>query len=68
MDGAARNPNIFKVLDTLKARLESILSLDTSGFSDDELEAWSLVLGVPGIDAGKLPKLCITTNKRCLKL
>lgn len=40
MDGAARNPNIFKVLDTLKARLESILSPDTSGFSEEELEEW----------------------------
>ena len=37
MDGSARNPNIFKVLDTLKARLESILNLDTSGFSEEEL-------------------------------
>lgn len=42
MDGSARNPNIFKVLDTLKARLESILSLDTSGFSEEELEKWRI--------------------------
>lgn len=42
MDGSARNPNIFKVLDTLKARLESILSLDTSGFSEVELEKWRI--------------------------
>lgn len=42
MDVSARNPNIFKVLDTLKARLESILSLDTSGFSEVELEKWRI--------------------------
>ena len=42
MDGSARNPNIFKVLDTLKARLESILSLDTSVFSEEELEEWRI--------------------------
>lgn len=42
MDGSARNPNIFKVLDTLKAGLESILSLDTSGFSEEELEMWRI--------------------------
>ena len=51
MDGSARNPNIFKVLDTLKARLESILSLDTSGFSEEELETFHFFQN-PGSDKG----------------
>ncbi len=42
MDASARNPNIFKVLDTMKLALESILNFDTSGFSDDELEEWRI--------------------------
>ena len=41
MDGSARNPNIFRVLETMKLELESILDFDTSGFSDVELEAWT---------------------------
>ena len=41
MDGVARNPNIFKVLDNMKAAWNSIESYDTSGFSEDELEAWT---------------------------
>lgn len=42
MDGAARNPNIFKVLDTMKSALASILDFDTSGFSEGELEKWRI--------------------------
>ena len=42
MDGSTRNPNIFKVLDTMKAAWASISNFDTSSFSDEELEKWRI--------------------------
>lgn len=41
MSGLKRDANIFRVLETVREAWKSIEGFDTSGFSADELEAWT---------------------------
>lgn len=41
MSGLKRDTNIFRVLETIREAWKSIETFDTSGFSADELEAWT---------------------------
>lgn len=41
MAGLKRDANIFRVLETARDAWDAVSSFDTSGFSEDELEAWS---------------------------